>query len=94
MSTSYSGTTLIALLPRASTVSLRTPLATMQDLAVTVDPDLAQMLTHFQTPNVPELFPTAGLLVNLIPIVPTLDFVALMVVLTLVSMDRNVRFNL
>lgn len=89
-----SGTMSIVPLPKAFMASLRMPLATMQDLEATVDPDLAPMLILYQMPSAPELFPTVGLLVSPIPIVPTLDFVALMVVLTHVLMDQNVRFTL
>ena len=49
-----------------------------------------QLQIHCQMPNVPELYPTVGPLVNPTPIVLTLVFAASMDALILVSMDHNV----
>ena len=52
-----------------------------------------QLQIHCQMPNVPELYLTAGPLVNPTPIVLTLAFAVSMDVLILVSMDHNVIDN-
>ena len=54
---------------------------------------IALQQIHCQMPNVPELYPTAGLQVNLTLIVPTLAFAVLMAAQIPVSMAHNVIYK-